>query len=572
MGSKLYLIFALLLSPFLVSAQLIQLNGKILNAKNEPLSGATVAVGGMARALAANVEGRFTVSLEPGKKYTITVSSVGYTTKSLDDVEVKPNEENTITVVLEENATLSEVVVRTSVRRESTSALLNFQKNNTAVSSGIAADFIRRTPDRNTGEILKRVSGTSIQDNKFVVVRGLGDRYNTAFLNGAQLPSSEPDRKSFSFDVIPASVVDNIIINKTATPDLTGEFAGGLIQVTTKDVPSKNFLSIGATLGYNTISTFKDFKSNERGPSDWTGFTDGRRDLPAGFPANRAAYIGTNENPTSLAKKVEYSRLFRSDGYPERQVTAAPIQTYNVAWGVGKRLKNNASFGSVISVLYRKSENRASVQRNLFDADAVAQQSYVDEQNRYGINLGAMANFSYVKGRHKVSFKNLFNRGYDDNYYSRSGPSIDRGGGMVNLWSSVLSLRTFYTGIFEGSHQLTNNGIRFNWNAGYSYNNKSQPDLRTAAYYQGEWDDDDSRRFFSDLRDHTFSGSASLAIPFNIGSEKQSLKLGGSGLLRFRDFKSRIFRYAEASGDFNQNYAFLPFDKIFATSNIAPDG
>ncbi|MBL7697658.1 MAG: TonB-dependent receptor, partial [Chitinophagaceae bacterium] len=183
-----------------------------------------------------------------------------------------------------------------------------------------------------------------------------------------------------------------------------------------------------------------------------------------------------------------------------------------------------------------------------------------------------MANFSYVKGRHKVSFKNLFNRGYDDNYYSRSGPSIDRGGGMVNLWSSVLSLRTFYTGIFEGSHQLTNNGIRFNWNAGYSYNNKSQPDLRTAAYYQGEWDDDDSRRFFSDLRDHTFSGSASLAVPFNIGGEKQSLKLGGSGLLRFRDFKSRIFRYAEASGDFNQNYAFLPFDKIFATSNIAPDG
>jgi hypothetical protein len=576
-GSKLYSIFSfLLLSSLIVSAQSIQVNGKVINAKNEPLAGATVSVEGISRALAANVEGRFSVSLEPGKRYTIVVSSVGYTTKSLEDVEVKPNEENNLTVVLEEKSTLSEVVVRTSVRKESTSALLNFQKNNTAVSSGLAADFIRRTPDRNTGEILKRVSGTSIQDNKFVVVRGLGDRYNTAFLNGAQLPSSEPDRKSFSFDVIPASVVDNIVINKTATPDLTGEFAGGLIQVTTKDVPSKNFLSIGATFGYNTNSTFKDFKSNPRS-TDWTGFGDNRRDLPAGFPANRAQFTGTNDNPTPIAKKVEYSRLFRDDVYSEKQYKAAPIQTYNIAWGVGKKLKNGGSFGSVISVLYRKSENLAAVEKNFFQQDGVSLQSYTDEQNKYGINLGAMANFSYVKGKHKISFKNLFNRTFEDNYYFRHGPNNDRGGGDVHLWSSVLTQRTFYTGIFEGSHQVTTSGIKFNWNAGYSFNNKSQPDLRTSAYYDGgdgyEWDSDDSRRFFSNLEDHGVSGSASLTFPFKIKDEKQLLKVGGSGLLRFRHFKSRIFRYEKASeSHFNESYSFLPFDKIFAKSNIAEDG
>ena len=186
-----------------------------------------------------------------------------------------------------------------------------------------------------------------------------------------------------------------------------------------------------------------------------------------------------------------------------------------------------------------------------------------------------MANFSYVKGRHKVSFKNLFNRTFEDNYYFRSGPNSDRGGN-VNLWSSVLSQRTFYTGIFEGSHQLTNSGVRFNWNAGYSYNNKSQPDLRTTAYFDGghgfEWDQDDSRRFHSDLKDHGVSGSASLAIPFNISGEKQTLKVGGSGLLRFRDFKSRIFRYVEASGNFNEEYRRLPLEQIFAKSNIAADG
>lgn len=578
MGSKLYSIFSLLLlSSLVVTAQSIQVqvNGKVINAKNEPLPGATISVESISRALAANVEGRFTVSLEPGRKYTIVVSSVGYTTKSIDDVEVRPNEENNLTIVLEEQSTLSEVVVRTSVRKESTSALLNFQKNNTAVSSGLAADFIRRTPDRNTGEILKRVSGTSIQDNKFVVVRGLGDRYNTAFLNGAQLPSSEPDRKSFSFDVIPASVVDNIIINKTATPDLTGEFAGGLIQVTTKDVPSKNFLSVGATFGYNTNSTFKQFTNNGRSATDWTGFSDNRRSLPAAFPSDRAQFTGTNDNPVSLQQKIEYSRLFRDDVYAANQHKAAPIQTYNIAWGVGKKLKNDASFGSVISVLYRKSENKAAVERNLFDANSVSLQSFDDDQNKYSVNVGAMANFSYVKGKHKISFKNLFNRTFEDNYYFRSGPNSDRGGD-VNLWSSVLSQRTFYTGIFEGAHQLTPRGIKVNWNAGYSYNNKSQPDLRTSAYFNGgtgyEWDQDDSRRFFSELVDHGFSGSASLTVPFNIHGEKQLVKLGGSGLLRFRDFKSRIFRYIEASGSFNESYRRLPFDKIFAKSNIAEDG
>jgi hypothetical protein len=578
-GSKLYSIFAflLVLSSQIVSAQNIQVqvNGKVINAKNEPLAGATISVEGLSKALAANVEGRFSVSLEPGRKYTIVVSSVGYTTKSLEDVEVKLNEESNLTIVLEEKSALSEVVVRTSVRKESTSALLNFQKSNTALSSGLAADFIKRTPDRNTGEILKRVSGTSIQDNKFVVVRGLGDRYNTAFLNGAQLPSSEPDRKSFSFDVIPASVVDNIIINKTATPDLTGEFAGGLIQVTTKDVPSKNFLSLGATVGYNTNSTFKDFTNSHRSKTDFTGFSDNRREMPAGFPSNRAQFTGTNDNPVSLQQKIQYSRLFRDDVYATSQHKAAPIQTYNLAWGVGKKLKNDASFGSVISVLYRKSENKAVVQRNLFDANSVSLQSFNDDQNKYGINVGAMANFSYVKGRNKVSFKNLFNRSYEENFYSRSGPNSDRGGD-VNLWSSVLSQRTFYTGIFEGSHQLTTGGIKANWNAGYSFNNKSQPDLRTSAYFNGgsgyEWDQDDSRRFFSSLIDHGFSGSASLTIPFNINGEKQLLKAGGSSLVRFRDFKSRIFRYIEASENFNKDYSHLPFDQIFSKSNINENG
>jgi hypothetical protein len=574
------LLLSILIFIFYQASAQTTLNGKVINSNNEPIPGATITLQGLTRSMAANVEGRFTISLETGKKYTLHVSSAGYNAKTIEDVELKTGADNSITIILENKSTLSEVIVRSSVRRESTNALLNFQRNNTAVSSGIAADFIRRTPDKNTGEILKRVSGTSIQDNKFVVVRGLGDRYNTAFLNGAQLPSSEPDKKAFSFDVIPSSVVDNIVINKTATPDLTGEFAGGLIQVSTRDVPSKNFLSVGLNIGYNTQSTFKNFYSNERGGTDWLGFSDGRRKIPSAFPSNRQSYNNLANNSTGISKQLELSRLFRDDVYKQDEYTAAPIQTYSIAYGNGKKLKNDGSFGTIISILYRKGMNLYNVERSLYQEDGAALQQFNDAQNKYSVNLGAMANFSYVKGKHKVSFKNLFNRYYEDNYYFRSGPNIDRGGD-VNLWSSVLNQRTFYTGILEGNHQLNWKGVKVYWNGGYSFNNKTQPDLRTSAYFKSGigtagayvWDQDDTRRFHSDLEDHGLSGSLALSFPFNAFGEKQTFKIGGSALIRFRDFKSRIFRYVETNGtNFNDSISKLPFDRIFSRENIGADG
>ncbi|NJO24915.1 MAG: TonB-dependent receptor plug domain-containing protein [Bacteroidia bacterium] len=258
--------------------------GKVVNERNEPIQGATVVVDGSALKAIADIEGRFILNLETGIKYSIMVSSVGYDTKQISDIEVGANLDNTITVVLQVKATTGEtVVVRSTRRQESTAALLAFQRSNTALSSGLAADFIRRTPDKNTGEVLKRVSGASIQDNRFVVVRGLSDRYNTAVINNAQLPSTEPDKKAFSFDVFPATLIDNIIINKTATPDLTGEFAGGLVQVNTKDVPTKDVLSVGFSFGFNTQSVFNDFLSNKRNSKDWLGYDDGTRSLPDGF-------------------------------------------------------------------------------------------------------------------------------------------------------------------------------------------------------------------------------------------------------------------------------------------------
>ncbi|MBO9658949.1 MAG: TonB-dependent receptor, partial [Chitinophagaceae bacterium] len=294
--------------------------------------------------------------------------------------------------------------------------------------------------------------------------------------------------------------------------------------------------------------------------------------LPSSFPANRGKY-----NSLTEAQKIAVTKDFKDEVYKEQQYKAAPIQTYNISWGNSKRYNNGGAFGTVLSVIYRKSMNLFDVNRNLYQDDGVKVVDFYDKQNKYAVSTSAMANFSYVKGKHKVSFKNLFSQGYENNYYHRSGENTDRGGDVA-LTSSVPAQRTFYAGIFEGNHQLNWKDVKVYWNAGYAYNDKKQEDLRTSAYLKStgthdfEWDQDDTRRFWSRLKDHSFSGNIAVTMPYKAFGEKQSLKLGGASTIRFRDFGSRIFRYTEASDAFNQSYKTLPFDQIFDRDHISNTG
>jgi hypothetical protein len=564
-------------------SQLIPFGGKVLNARNEPLVGAYVSLNnGVEKTIVTDIEGNFYGSLEGGKKYLIKVTSAGYESKQINDFEVKPGQENFLEIILVEStkSTLEAVTISSSSRRqENTSALLSFQRNNLALSSGLAADFIRRTPDKNTSEVLKRVSGTSIQDNKFVVVRGLSDRYNTALINNAQLPSSEPDKKAFSFDMIPSVLVDNIIINKTATPELPGEFAGGLVQVNTKDIPVRSILSVGVSWGFNNQSAFKDFVSNKRNSSDWLGFDNGTRTLPAGFPATPQEYRALSGSNTGLAMQVELSKLFNNEVSKETLSRTVPNQTYSLTWGVNKKFKNGGILGSVLSLQYRNTMLIYDIERRLHQDDGDLLVEMYDRQNKYTVNTGALANITYVKGKHKISFKNLFNQLFDDNYYTRTGVSYDRIQDL-NFRSSVLNQRSLYSSQLEGSHQLTKSGVKLIWNGNFGYNWKSQPDLRTYAYFRPngtsapyEFNDDDTRRFFSDLKDYSYGANGAISLPIKMGGLKQTLKLGGSTLIRIRDFRSRIFRYEPTSiFQFNSQLNYLPYDEIFATQNISNQG
>lgn len=577
------LVIISLLTATFSYAQTGKLAGKVVNVKNEPLSGISVRISDPITAgVSTDVEGRFLFKVKPGK-YTIEVTSVGYTDKKITEVAVEANGLQELTIVMEAaSKELSTVVVSVSARRETDFALLNMQKNNASISDGISAETIKRSPDKNTGEVLKRVSGTSIQDNKFVVVRGLIDRYNVATINNAMLPSTEPDRRAFSFDIIPSSLIDNIMIYKTANPDLPGDFAGGVVQVSTKDVPSKNFLSLSAGASYNTISTGKDFNPGYVSSTDYLGFDDGSRKMPDAFPS-RKGFQGQE-----FESRAEYSKLMKNTYGDRYKGNALPNQSYSLSLGKRFDLKNSGVIGSIVALTYRNSQTfvegaRLEYDNQYKDVNGAAY-NYTDSNYKFTTSLGALVNLSYKKGNTKIAFKNLFNRLFENTNLIRSGTQYYSSYASLYAQGGETVVKTLYSTQLEGDHSLKNKS-KLTWNLNYALTLRDNPDYKFAPFIKdssaaGKADVPyevilrDTYRFFANLEEHAVGGNVNYSRPISLFGDKAStIKAGLLSQYKYREFSARIFRYNKSPySSFNSALLTMPVKTIFQDANMYRDG
>lgn len=561
-----------------------KVSGKLTDKKTgELLIGVTVMVQNTAKGAVTDVEGRYLLQLAPGT-YTLDYKYMGYQTKSIADVVVKAGQVTNLDIALDEpkSKELQEVVIRGSYKQETINALYVAQKNNVSISSGISGESIRRSPDRNTSDVLKRVSGASIQDNRYIIVRGLNDRYNTATINNAMLPSTEPDRKAFSFDLIPSNLIDNIVINKTASPEMPADFAGGLIQVITKDIPTENFLSFNIGLGYNTQTTFKETRGMDRGKSEWLTMEDGTLKLPGSWPSSRGKYT-----PLSNEQKFGLTRDFNNTWGVGDRGKALPAQSYQVTWGNRTRLKNDGSFGSIISLTYRNSENIYEGERMDYESGKVRSFNFSEDINRFNSSLGAIANFTYVKRNNKISLKNIFNRILDNNYIYRSGLNNDANAQIMSH-GQELTIKTMLNSQLEGSHKINPRDWKLDWNLNYSLTDRNQPDMKVLSYrrdlnatgnvpYEAMVPFGTAARnvsrFYSTLEEYAVGGMGSLTVPFTISGQKQNVKIGGQKLYRERDFSARVLGYIRTNtADFNDDLLTLAPGQIFDPANIGQNG
>lgn len=406
------------------------------------------------------------------------------------------------------NKTMSEVTIRSAGKKESNVAIINTVRNSSVISDGLSVESIKRTPDRTVGDALKRVNGVTIQNDRFVLVRGLADRYNSVILNKTILPSTEPDRRAFSFDIIPSNMIDNIIVSKSAVASLPGDFGGGVVQITTKEV-SNNFFSLGLGSGYGTVSTFQKFKS-----VDFIHF-------PQQFPSTYVFRLGTNGDRRSYTKLISAPSPNETFSYPNLNG--------NISLGIKKNKWN-----LLLSTVARNNFSLNYTDRKDYQSSTELAYDYKDTLFTQTSSLNGLLNLTYL-GENRFSWKTLFNHQNEKSFLTRNGENYDnvqdvRSNSSNNIIKTVLNTQ------FDGKIKS------FDFNVGWNLMLRDQPDYRvnpitkslgTNTPFTTAWRD--TYRFWSVMDENSFNGSVNKTFG--------DVKIGSSYLKKIRNFKARIFRY-----------------------------
>lgn len=333
------------------------LTGRVVDEHGEGLIGATVRIIETGGGQVTDFDGNYSLRLNPGT-YTVEIAYVGYATKQIKEVHITAGKETNLSVDLAiADNVLGTVVVVGSYKTSNTAGAMKIQQSMPQLSTVVSSEMIGKTADKNLGEALKRVTGVTTMSNKYVAVRGMGERWNEASLDGIPLPSTESNAKAFGFDLIPTSLIDNVTVLKTATPDVSGNFSGGLIQITTRDIPTKDFISISAGTSYNSLSTFQTQKYRIRGKWDWLGYDDGRRALPKGL--HEIPFDPYNPVP----ELFEQSKRLTIDNFTIHEGKTPLSQNYQVSLGKSWDLNKsgNHRLGLIASLTYRNTQQQTII-------------------------------------------------------------------------------------------------------------------------------------------------------------------------------------------------------------------
>ena len=540
----------------------------------DALRGATVLLEGTKRGAITDPKGNFLIkNLSPGT-YTLVVRYVGYESKRISSITVEPGKTTRISVVLDRDRQLvsRDVVVEARRTTETQAAMLALRKNSAAVSDGVSIEEIKKLPDADAGQALRRVTSVTLAGDKFLIVRGASDRYNNAMLNGVVLTSTEPDRKAFTYDLLPSEMLESATITKTFTPDLPGNFTGGLVQLNTVEFPSQSIvrISFGSSVNDNTFLQPGRYVSSPGGRLDWLGFDDGTRtNLPAGLPSDRrqmSALLSAVRNPydTTGARErwATVSRSFNNQNWQRSQRT---LQTPNSS--VALAYSNVASiFGSdlgiVASLNYSNSWNIGTIERNGILADRSLWFVNSGLNPSRTTTLGSMLNLALrTNSYNTVSLRTIFNHTADEDVVVLNGQNYIQVLDVKQISMQYVE-KTLLSTVLSAEHSLPELGnAAIDWKLGYSYSNRTEPDYRRFRYARqtpsndgyvepftsdivsftplGQGDGARAGRFFSSLDEGSYSGAVNVQLPLS----SLKLKTGFLTEHRQRSFSARSFTY-----------------------------
>ena len=533
-----------------------QIKGSVIDKNSkETLIGAVISVEGTDVKAVTDIDGNFKLDGLKNGKYTLYIKYVGYKTQKIDGVQVTDaSTADGLTIKMQpDEQQLKEVTVTAVEKRNTDAAMIQVAKNSPVIVSNVSAQEISRTQDTNAGEVIRRVPGVSLIDDKFVMVRGLSQRYNNVWVNGGAVPSSEADSRAFSFDIIPSSQIDNLTIIKSPSAEYPADYSGGFIIVNTKEIPATNNLTLSIGGNWNTSSVFKDFSYAKGSATDFLGFDNGMRSMRGGIKAPLTPLLDNNGQPVG-DNLVD----LRGNGLNNNWLVKSkkPLGDLKLAASLNHRWNLGGRTLGLLAALnytneYRTYENMENNLYGIYDAtndkSNYLRQS-VDNQYNNNVRLGAMLNLTFLSkdGNHKYQLKNIFNQLATSRYTWREG--VDAQSNLENSAEYYYRSRTTYNGQLTGKHTFTSDAL--DWSIGYAYANRHLPDRKryllndiqdpgTIALHTGN----DISREWTQLDEHIFSVGVNDKHQFHFGNWAPELQAGGYGEYRTRKYFTRSFCY-----------------------------
>jgi hypothetical protein len=550
-------IFTLVLIPLSILALKAQngtIKGIISDAKSkESIIGVVVMLQGTNKGVQTDIDGSFTLENVAAGTHNLQISYVSYTSKTVPVVVSENQTTNLGAIIMEEETkVMAEVIVKGIKKTNTENAVLIETKKLEQIAVGVSAQQIAKTQDRDASQVIRRVPGVSIMDERFVMIRGLNERYNTVLLNDAITPSTEVDVRSFSFDLIPSNAIDRMLIFKTASAENSGEMAGGIVKIYTKTRPEVNQVSFGLSVGYRGDVTGRDILSSKGGALDAVGVDDGSRALPKDF-ASRSVLNGSNRDvanaqfkslaPFFSLKNKMISPDVRANFGLSRIMDIGDVKLSNIT-NINYSMSNTLPQNNIQERFEGINNNEIALR-------------WADLTYANNVRLGAMSNFNMATGKSKFEFRNLFNQTAINETLVREGVNENEQLAFKN-YAFRYETRTIYSGQFNATHDFSEKS-KLSWTVGYGFTNRYEPDYRrlTTSRAVGLTDQDykvdvptasnpsltQAARFWSALNEHSVSGAANYEHKILTNERELKLRAGVFVENKTRDFNARWFGY-----------------------------
>ena len=575
---------ALSLAPGLALAQTGTIAGTVVDGDfGGGLPGATVFIESLNAGDAADIDGNYSIDDVPVGAYSVRFSYTGYGTQTVENVEVAAGETVRINVTLMPGQELAEIVVEAEeiIATNSEVGLDRVRAKAAQVSDAISAETISQSGASDAGDAMERVTGASVQGGQYVFVRGLGDRYANTQLNGAVLPTADPDRRAVQFDLFPAGFLENIVTLKTFTPDKPGSFSGGLIDITTKSFPAEFTSSFSASTGLSTAAVPGDayIVDPVQGASPFQ-FGAGSLELPdiiANTPRERFVRptSQTNGPGSPLVRQDAEASAFLDELSNALTPQIAPVEgtiPLNTSFGLtlGDRvpLGGNA-LGYIVGLT-------ADQGADFYDDGTLARVTLTGRDDASGVvftdttqfrsdlrstreaQLGGIANLAYRLGSfNELNLNTLFSHVTESE--ARRLPGVDNvlaeGTPIVDVVSSYTE-RTLGSAQLRGEHAVPAlRNLELDWRLNYSNTALDQPDIRQASITRRDREDGGAstfslsgtppgpQRYFRNLDETLASGALDVAVPFRAFGSGAQAKVGGLVERTDRTYGERFFYY-----------------------------